>query len=380
MRRFTGVLTLIGVALTMFAGAQAAQAAKTVKVSGKAFVFNHMDTYISGATIKVREFPKISTTTDALGDYVLTVPNDANVTPYILSGEGLLTKHDKTDDSPTGTVQTHWNEIDLQTFHTRGQAIENANFQTPADFEYNALKGILKVPAREDGRPEQCAIVTTASARNVRGVDYHGYWVNTPHGVPGATSVEYPALDGPIYFNQFVIPDPTKTETSEDGGIVWTNVPAGPVRIVTKSPTDRFASFLATCAPGRVINANPPWGAYQLSPGEKPLAASNVAASVISAKIVKQGKQRRVARVALNIGENIEADVNVNVRGGGVGMLRQLKPRIRRFNFPIFRQVKARKATIVVKLKDASGVSFRTVKKVNVPKIAKPKKKWKKRR
>ena len=119
-----------------------------------------------GATIRVRELPKLSAITDANGDYALEVPDDANVTPYI--------------EPPAG-----YNQIDLQTFHTRGKDIENANFQTPADFEYEALAAILGVPIGPDGRPEQCVIVTTASARNVRGVDFETFHERTPHGVAG---------------------------------------------------------------------------------------------------------------------------------------------------------------------------------------------------
>ena len=66
-------------------------------------------------------------------------------------------------------------QIDLQTFHTRGRDLENVNFQTPADAEYNGLSALLDVPIGPDGRPEQCAIVTTASARNVRGVDFETF-------------------------------------------------------------------------------------------------------------------------------------------------------------------------------------------------------------
>ena len=86
-----------------------------------------------------------------------------------------------------------YNAIDLQTFHTRGEDIENANFQTPADGEYAALAAILDVPLGPDGRPEHCAIVTTASARNVRGVDYDTFEERTPHGVPGATAKSSPS-------------------------------------------------------------------------------------------------------------------------------------------------------------------------------------------
>ena len=251
MKKLPLLAAVIVVVLSFAAPAGAAAGvADTVTISGRAYAFNHMSTYLSGATIKVREIPGLSAKTDQNGDYALAVPDDTNVTPYI--------------DPPDG-----YNEIDLQTFHTRGEDIENANFQTPADAEYAGLAAILSVPLDEEtGRPQQCAIVTTASARNVRGVDYETFHQRTPHGVPGATSEESPALDGPIYFNEFVIPDTSKTETSEDGGIVWTEVPKGEYRIVTNSPDTRFASFLATCRNGRIVNANPPWGAYELSPGE----------------------------------------------------------------------------------------------------------------
>ena len=46
-----------------------------------------------------------------------------NVTPYIPSGKGLLTRRNLDDYSPKddAEVDTHWNEIDLQTFHPRGR-------------------------------------------------------------------------------------------------------------------------------------------------------------------------------------------------------------------------------------------------------------------
>ena len=103
-------------ALALPSAASAGLPSDTVTISGRAYAFNHMDTFLAGATIKVREIPGLTATTDANGDYVLEVPDDTNVTPYI--------------DPPDG-----YNEIDLQTFHTRGEDIENANFQPPADGE-----------------------------------------------------------------------------------------------------------------------------------------------------------------------------------------------------------------------------------------------------
>lgn len=330
-------LVLCATALVALALSSSASAADTVTISGRAYAFNHMGTFIQGATIKVREIPGLSATTDANGDYELAVPDDTNITPYI--------------EPPAG-----YNGIDLQTLHTRGEDIENANFQTPADAEYNALAALLSVPIDEEtGRPEQCVIVTTASARNVRGVDYQTFWDRTPHGVPGATSAESPSLDGPIYFNQYVIPDPSKTETSEDGGIIWINVPAGTYRIETTSPDTRFASFLATCKNGRIVNANPPWGAYELVDDEQPLGASIVAASV-TGKSVTYGANGR--KVALQITAGEATRVNAVIRQGGkrVGNVRvdveAGKPTVK---VPVRNRAGMGKATVEVRLRDAAG-------------------------
>jgi len=328
----------------------AASAESSVAISGRAYAFNHMDTFLSGATIRVREFPALAATTDANGDYTLDVPDDANVTPYI--------------EPPAG-----YNQIDLQTFHTRGEPIANANFQTPGDAEYNGLAALLSVPFGADNRPEQCVIVTTASARNVRGVDYETFHERTPHGVAGATSHTIPAVPGPIYFNENVIPDKTKTSTSEDGGIIWTEVPAGTYRVITESPTTRFASFLATCAPGRVVNANPPWGAYELSPGEQPLGASVVAGSVTK---VGKGHKRghRLVIVKVRTAEPLQAKLKLRQDGGSIA-----KPRTTDFAAPndkLSLKVSPRadpgQAKLQVKLTDGAGDTVTEKLKARIPK------------
>ncbi len=287
-------LGLIACAITAAIGAGHAEAAgsKSVTISGRAYAFNHMDTFLAGATIRVREDASLSAVTDANGDYSLQVPQNATITPYI--------------DPPDG-----YNEIDLQTFHTRKHDIANANFQTPADPEYKGLAALLGVPLDADGRPQQCVIVTTASRRNVRGVDYNTFWARTPHGVAGASSTSQPALPDPTYFNESVIPDPSQPYTSGDGGIVWAEVDTGAYRISTDSPKTDFASFLANCAPGRVINANPPWGAYELKPGEEPLRAGGAVGGLSSAK-PKRGKV--VAR--LDASEALDGRVKLVRRSG----------------------------------------------------------------
>ena len=372
-RRQRLVGAVLGVTLAVLATGHpvtAAPAKKTVEISGRAFIFNHMSTGIPNATIRVREFPKLSAQTNELGNYVLKVPNRANVTPYIESGGPAdLVQRDRDTGEPYGVLEdTHWNEIDLQTFHTRGQNIENANFQAPRDAEYNGLKALLQVPAREDGRPEQCVIVTTASARNVRDVDFRTYWLNTPHGVEGATSRAFPKLPAPTYFNYMVIPDPNQPHASNDGGIIWPVVPTGTYRIVTTHPETRFASFLATCRPGRVVNANPPMGAYQLNPGEKPRTFSNVAASIKYVTIPLK-RWKRVVIPRIDTGENVSFVARVHRGGMVVGQKRgrTFKAKSKRFRIPIKRNVTRGKATLRVKITDASGVSFTTVRKIFIP-------------
>ncbi|MCB0827480.1 MAG: hypothetical protein KDB62_01560 [Solirubrobacterales bacterium] len=363
------VLLALGalVALAMVALPSESRAAgNEVRISGKVYRFNHMDTPIPGAVIKVREYPGLRAVSDSVGDYELEVPDDANVTPYLVAG----------DIEPGGNpMSNHYNEIDLQTFHPRGDDIENANFQTPTDAEYIGLKAILGVPsdpADPLSRPDQCVVVTTSSARNVRGVDYQTFWDRTPHGVAGATAFAAPAVPGPIYFNEHVIPDRSETASSADGGIVWDVVPTGTFRMIGQHPTTRFASFLATCAPGRVVNANPPWGMYELSPGEQPLAASNVAAKPLDPKVKRQGRRARTVQARIETAERIGFDARLVRSGKKIAgkRLDQINPGTKRVRFKVGPKVRPGKTRLQVRLTDRSGVTVKTVHRLRLPKIS----------
>lgn len=390
-RALAPALAVVSFAAMMLIGAAPSDArsprppAETVTISGKAYRFNHMDTFLPGATIRVRELPKLKAITAENGDYTLKVPDDRNVTPYIESGS-----------IPPGTdpLNEHYNEIDLQTFHPRGEDIVNANFQVPTDLEYEGLKALLQVPADENGRLEQCAIVTTASDRDVRGVDYQTFWDRTKtdangvhgHGVPGATAISVPSLGPPTYFNDNVIPDATKTATSSDGGIIWSVVPAGSYRIITSHPTKRFASFLASCENGRIINANPPWGAYELAPGEKPLAASNVAGKAskldvgVGPVVVKpENKNLLGARSAyawVVTAERLTVRMTLRSRGRKIVDRKfNVKPGARAIHGNVRRTVPPGWGRLRVILTDASGVTVKTEKRVRLARVLKKPKK-----
>ena len=138
------------------------------------------------------------------------------------------------------------------------------NFQTPSDAIYRALAALLRVPLDAAGDPQRCAIVSTFSTRDVRDLGFAGFIAYGAHGVAGATASALPSLPPPIYFNEQVVPDPAQRRSSQDGGVIWTGVPTGTYRITAHHPTARFASFVATCRPGRIVNANPPWGLHEL--------------------------------------------------------------------------------------------------------------------
>lgn len=90
--------------------------------------------------------------------------------------------------------------------------------------------------------------------------------------------------------------------------------------------------------------------------------------------MTRKGKTKRTATLKFNSGENIDATVSV-AAGSMTGLLtKKLKPGTQSLSFNIGARVKASKAKFVVKLKDASGVSFTTTKKISVPKIIKKKK------
>ena len=211
----------------------------TVTLTGTVYAFNS-PTPIVGATVSLAEYPDKKATTDASGVYVIAVPNGKPVTPFVVA-DTFHTTH-------------------LQTFTPAGKNLEHVNFQTPDNGIYDMLAQLVGV----DPKAQTCNIVSTVSTKDIQGLSFAQFSAFGAHGVAGATAQASPTLPTPLYFNKDVIPDTKQVGTSADGGVLWVNVPAGVYTLSATHPTRKFASFVATCVPGRLVNANPPWGMHEL--------------------------------------------------------------------------------------------------------------------
>ena len=259
--------------------------ARTVHLRGTAYEFNNTGVKLRGAQIRVAEDPRLGTVTKRDGSYDLAVPDRTAVTPYI-KARGYHT-------------------IFLQTFRTDGEDLDRVNFQTPTDAVYRALAALLAVPLDANGELRDCAIVSTFSTRNVRDVSFEEFTAYGAHGIAGATAVATPALPPPTYFNEQVVPDPAQESSSDDGGVIWPGVPAGVYAIRARHSSTSFAPFVATCAPGRVVNANPPWGLHELGKAMPALVTARWSVGATGVRL-------RGLRVA-----NLPRDATVQVRCSG---------------------------------------------------------------
>ncbi len=176
-----------------------------IHVRGTVYTFDDQ-TPIAGATVRVAELPGLSAQTGLDGSYDLLVSDGTMFTPY------------------ADAVGHH--RIYLETCVSQGKDLGRVNFQMPSDAAYNGLAAILSVPRDANNELVNCAVVSTFSTVNVRDATFNEFVAYGAHGVAGATASASPALPNPTYFNESVIPDASRTESSIDGGVVWPVVPS----------------------------------------------------------------------------------------------------------------------------------------------------------
>lgn len=207
----------------------------TASVSGDAIPFNGQDRRIEGATISILEFPDKRMVTGADGHFRFDgIPVGSEVS-LVMEAPGYHLEQTGTHVVPP-------------------EGLELVTFQGVTNDVYAALAAILAITPDDEG---SCQMPTTVTRIGKSLYDPGA------HGEAGATVTIDPPLPpehGPIYFNSRVIPDPSLTETSDDGGVLYIQVPPGEYVMTATKPGAEFRQVKFKCRPGVLVNASPPWG------------------------------------------------------------------------------------------------------------------------
>jgi hypothetical protein len=209
-----------------------------IEVSGNAFAFAPPGFpgfgRIEGATISVLEMPGVATTTGEDGFFLFEgLPAGADAT-FVLEADGF----------PVANTRT---------FRLPDHDLGRVTFQVPTLELLAGLGGIAGVELD----PERCQIASTVT------VVGKSLYDPGPHGEAGAIVTIEPALDarqGPIYFDEDVLPDPSLTESSGDGGVAFVNVDPGEYTLTATKEGLEIESVRLNCRPGVLANASPPYG------------------------------------------------------------------------------------------------------------------------
>ncbi len=216
--------------------------ASGIMVSGDAFAFALPGTpygRLDGATVSVLEQPEFSVTSDADGHFVFESLPPGSTATFRIERDGFPIAHTKTFTLP------------------ESGELPQVTFQVPDDTLFDALATLLMLEVD----PSACQIVSTVTrvGKSLYDEGAHG------EGEALVTiDPPLPAEHGPIYFNEMVIPDPTLTESSEDGGVLFVNVPPGTYTMTATKAGVTFESTTMQCEAGVLVNASPPYGLQAL--------------------------------------------------------------------------------------------------------------------
>lgn len=208
-------------------------------ISGDAIPFTDgPDGRIEGAYIDILERPELHMTTAADGHFEFT---------------GLTVGSEVT----FRLVHPDYARIQTGTFTVETGGAERVTFQAVTHEIYEALELVAGITADE----ERCQMVSTVTriGRSIYDEGAHG-----EADVLVATDPMVPSESGPIYFNADVVPDRELTLTSEDGGVLWTNVMPGRYTLTGTKEGATFRPVVFTCSAGWLVNASPPWGLQRL--------------------------------------------------------------------------------------------------------------------
>jgi hypothetical protein len=213
---------------------------RVASVQGDAIPFDKgPDGRISGATVSILEFPDMQVVTAADGHFKFdNLPVGADIT--------LVLEH------------PDYHAIQTGTHVLPDEGLERISFQAVSHGIYEAFGAIVEVTPDDT---KYCQMVTTVTrvGKSIYDPGAHG-----EEGVIVTLDPPLPAENGPVYFNTMVIPDKSLTETSDDGGVLYSQVPPGDYRWTATRAGATFREVRMKCRIGYLINAAPPWGLQRL--------------------------------------------------------------------------------------------------------------------
>lgn len=175
---------------------------------------------------------------------------------FITGADGAFQFDGLEEGSEVTLVMDHpdYHPIQTGTHRLGASGAERVTFQAVTWPIYNLLAAFLGIVPDEANR---CQMVTT--------VTRVGKSVYDPgaHGEDATTVITEPRLPdehGPIYFNSAVLPTPGLRETSDDGGVLYVQVPPGEYVWTAYKPGVVFTRIKSKCRVGLLVNASPPWG------------------------------------------------------------------------------------------------------------------------
>ncbi len=218
-------------------------------VRGQAFFFD-METPgvidwiqdVEGAEVYVYEAPELRTTVSAEDGHafeITGIPEDVELT--------LAVVHP--DYFPHLTATLPVGDGDL----------EDISFQAVSHTIATLAAALLGADVSDESR---CQMSTTVSALGAENV-----WAPGEPGATVTTDPTVPIEQGPWYFDENVIPDPTLTETTTDGGVIIVDAEPGTYLWNAHKDGVSFEQLKLRCVGGWLTNASPPWGLNVLDEG-----------------------------------------------------------------------------------------------------------------
>jgi hypothetical protein len=190
---------------------------------------------LKGASISILEYPEKQTVADSAGYFHFDkLKNGSEVTFKVL--------------------QKDYYPYYSETFTIDSADLHPVAFQIPSNLVFMGL-AMISETVPQNGMGFITSTVSTADPATFVDLGFPGE--------PGCTVTISPALppeNGPIYFNEQTLPLRQLTETTEDGGVLFVNVPPGEYTLYAHKPGIQFRPVNVKVFSNSLTNATPPYG------------------------------------------------------------------------------------------------------------------------